>query len=188
MAGQAKYTGTAADVTYNSNTINIWEITNLPLALGTEDFAYSNCTVPLLSADGAVSDYIQLTNFGFTIPDDAQITGIIVNVYRYAANGFITDNSVKIMKGGTAVGTDQSVGAVWATTDEIGTLGSATNLWGTTWTAADIKDSGFGVQIQVVNTAWDSSVDAAFIDAVQISVAYFQEDGVKRIISRMREL
>ena len=91
------------------------------------------------------SAQLQWTGFGFSVPSDATIDGIVFEVYRSStAPAFSTDTLVKLLKAGTAVGTDKANSG--ALTTGIATYGSSTDLWGTTWTPTDINDANFGAQ------------------------------------------
>lgn len=55
------------------------------------------------------------------------------------------DNSVRLVRGGAVVGNDlANTLSPWNTVDTYTSYGSALNLWGTTWTVADINASNFG--------------------------------------------
>jgi hypothetical protein len=98
------------------------------------------------------SYYIVGQGFGFSIPTGATINGIVVTlqVRNYDAQGAgnaARDYIIKIVKNNTITGTDKSTLAP-ITPDATfvnRTYGSSTDLWGETWTAADINNSNFGV-------------------------------------------
>ncbi len=50
--------------------------------------------------------------------------------------------------------------------------GSASNLWGTNWSPADINNAGFGVALSVTNNAGNFTSRTATVDYIQISVTY----------------
>lgn len=55
------------------------------------------------------------------------------------------DNSVRLVKAGSIVGSDLAYTvAPWNTVDTYTSYGSSSNLWGTTWTVADVNLSSFG--------------------------------------------
>ena len=88
--------------------------------------------------------------FGFSIPAGATILGIQVSFTNHqslAPSGhFLTNtDTVQMCKLGAAVGTGHGPSAtLWQTYPQIEVYGSSTDLWGTTWTAADINNAGFG--------------------------------------------
>ena len=63
----------------------------------------------------------------------------------------IYDNSVKIIKGGSISGDEQAIVTVLPTdTDDVITYGTGTtDLWGLSWTRADVVASTFGVAFKV---------------------------------------
>ena len=98
--------------------------------------------------DGS-THYLKATGFDFSsVPDTATIDGIQVEIQRYKSGngGDIKDAVVQLLKAGSTVGNSKAdtVNA-WPTTDTWKTYGGSSDLWGTTWTASDIKNSNFGV-------------------------------------------
>lgn len=90
----------------------------------------------------AQSHYIKGTNFGFTatdIPAGATINGIEFRMTRKSNTGTSTDASMKVVKGGTISGTDQSKGAAWPNgVDEQKLFGGVAELFDLTWLQTDI--------------------------------------------------
>lgn len=121
------------------------------------------------SPGGNPTQYLKATNFGFTLPATAVIIGISADVERLSAAGTVFDASVRIVKGGVATGTEHAnpPSSFWPDADAIATYGGAADLWGTTWTAADINGSGFGVAVSGTD-----SFDVAAIDHITITVTY----------------
>lgn len=148
----------------SDNTLGAVAITNASNAqLSDNSYATS---VLLLSQ---ISNYLKVTNFNFTIPTDATITGITVSVERSSTvlNG-THDSSVKLVKGGTISGNDKASATQWPTSDGTATYGSATDLWGLSLTPADINSSGFGVVVAAVADL----ASTAQVDYVTITVDY----------------
>ncbi|MBP9850695.1 MAG: hypothetical protein KBC47_03310 [Candidatus Peribacteraceae bacterium] len=95
-----------------------------------------------------ISQYLKATNFGFSIPDGAQIDGIIANVERIQCSdrGAMVDSTVKLVKSGSISGDNKADTVTqWSTADK--QYGGSTDLWGNTWTAADINSTNFGIAI-----------------------------------------
>ena len=118
-----------------------------------------------------VTERLDNTNFGFAIPADATIDGIEVSVDRYMDAGGATDYFIKLFKAGTLVGNNKSTGAVWpaSDTDTYVTYGGPTDLWGTTWTEADIENTNFGVALCAQATVVRTDVH---VDHITITVYY----------------
>lgn len=136
MARPIKIAGTGADdATVGSIT---WSNTsNITLA----DDTYATAAV----TEDATSHYLKATNFGFAIPTWETINGIIVEIEQKSSGSGLTENSIKIVKGGTISGNEKSTSATISTTEKYVTYGGVADLWGLTWTPADINDSTFGV-------------------------------------------
>jgi hypothetical protein len=93
------------------------------------------------------SDQLKLTNFGFNIPTGATINGITVTLVTTGSSDPINQPGIQLTKdGSTAVGTAPTTFTQWSTGSVV--IGGATNVWGTTWTAADLNSSNFGLLIQ----------------------------------------
>lgn len=117
-----------------------------------------------------ISNYLKATNFGFTIPLDASISGILVEVERSStALSAVIDNAVRIVKGGVIGNTDKSLAPTWPTSDAYASYGGSADLWGETWTPADINLSTFGVAISAIASLLAAT---AQIDHVRITVYY----------------
>ncbi|HUM47290.1 MAG TPA: T9SS type A sorting domain-containing protein [Chitinophagales bacterium] len=117
--------------------------------------------------------------YGFTIPSTSTIEGILVEVEKKASGGsMVQDNGVKLLKAGTTVGTSQATADNWPFTDTYFSYGSATDLWGTTWTADEVNDSAFGLAIATISYTCfgNGSPVISYIDNVLITV-FFKDIG-----------
>jgi hypothetical protein len=94
---------------------------------------------------GQSSEYLKATVFGFTIPPGATILGILLEIERQGASS--TDARVRLVKGNVVQTTDKASGTAWLPFDQIASYGGSTDLWGNTWTDADINGTGFGAVI-----------------------------------------
>lgn len=129
---------------------------------------------------GQIGEYLKCTNFGFSIPAGATIDGITVDVeLRSSQVNRVVDNAVRIVKGGTIGSTDRSSGTNWPTTETTRSYGSTSDLWGESWTVADINASTFGFAISPSSTGAGSR--NAEIDHVQITIEYTAGGGVTPI-------
>jgi hypothetical protein len=121
-----------------------------------------------VSPAGSPTECLKATDYGFNIPDPAEIKGIEVSIERHSSMaGTIKDASVKIVKGGTITGTEHADPATWPTSDAVATYGGSADLWGTTWTPTDINSSGFGASISAVD-----NINTASVDVIQITVFF----------------
>ncbi|HEY6339344.1 MAG TPA: hypothetical protein VIW68_12695 [Candidatus Sulfotelmatobacter sp.] len=118
----------------------------------------------------SLGDALQATGYGFAIPGGASIRGIVVTAYVAGSPGTVRDSQVFLVKtGGTIVGTNHAGGSNWGSFIAPRIYGAANDLWGTTWTPADINAAGFGVLIGP--TAGGGGATAQ-IDYISITVYY----------------
>lgn len=118
------------------------------------------------------SNYLKITQFGFSVPTGAVIQGISFSVTRSttAAKGNrTTDNSVRVVKGGVIGSTDRANVNNWGTTPV--TYGSSSDLWGDTWTPGDINATGFGIAISGKSTG-TNAVNGTISAFVTATVTY----------------
>ncbi len=116
---------------------------------------------------GGFTNYLEANNFNLGIPTSAIIDGIEVAIEKRSVGGTVVDGRVRIVKGGVVGATDRSNGAFWATVDTVVTYGGSSDLWGETWTAADVNAGSFGVAISATD-----NVDTAAIDHITMKVYY----------------
>nr|BAL59542.1 hypothetical protein HGMM_OP4C178 [Candidatus Acetothermum autotrophicum] len=137
--------------------------TNPSNAVGTSDNVCAERT-------GSAGGSLDLTGFGFTIPDAAVIQGITVEV-DMAATSSNEGVRVRLLKGSSPTTNFQDINGVAGQTDcstsAFRTVGSPTDLWGETWTAADINNVNFGVRLSKLGSS-----NTAYVDAVRITVEY----------------
>lgn len=140
----------------------------------------SNATA---SVGGGVSThYLKATNFGFSIPSGATIDGIVAEAKKaeVLSTDDIFDSRVRIVKGGTVGSTDKSSGAEWPTALAYTTYGGAADLWGETWSHADVNASDFGFVIACTSTGAGS----AQVDHMRITVYYTPAGGSLPVFQR----
>ena len=141
----------------------------------TEGNPYATATnVPI---NGGATHYLQGTDYGFAIPDGAIINGITVVIGRYStglSSPYLRDNVVRLIKGGTVVGTNKAATTTdWPTTLQTATYGGTSDNWGTTWTAAEINAANFGVALSAINNQTQAGrTRNGYVDYMQISVTY----------------
>lgn len=119
----------------------------------------SNCTGGVIAGSWA-----HFTFPPFTLPTSATVVGILLRVKYKSPSG---SNTVQLTDGGTLVGSSTSIASVSGSSGCAGTtftsVGSDTDMWGSTLSAADVAAGAVGVRLtQNANT-----VD---IDAVELTV------------------
>lgn len=142
----------------------------------------------IVDTDTALSNYLKATNFSFTVPSMATIDGIeVIFGDRGSVNVGLVDSAIRIVKGGVIGSTNNSQGAAWpdASSLETVTIGSSTDLWGETWTPADINSSSFGVVIALQGNVNPSD---AIIDYIRIRVYYSLPPGVEAAFASTLEV
>lgn len=145
-------------------------VTWLSFNITASDDSYATASM----TSGQVSHYLVATGYNFSIPAGAIILGIQPKIERShtnVANGQINDSKVRIVKGGVIGTTDRADTTNWSGSDTTITYGSSTDLWGLTWTAADINANNFGFAISVVFPG-GIGVDVPQVDYMPITVFY----------------
>ncbi len=120
------------------------------------------------------SNYLEGTQYGFIIPADAAILGIEVKINRmFSGHPNAYDNMVSMVKGGAIVGDNKAITtAAWPTILTVATYGGASDLWGTTWSSADINSPDFGVALAANRDNNGNPTTDASVDTMQITIYY----------------
>ena len=166
-----KFAGTAAIVDRDSKPG--WDNPDYAKAA---DASYA---VSKTSIKNTYSDWLLLTNFGFTssdIPSGSTIDGIEFAINRRCDTPNIIKDSGLYLYDAVAVGNNLASATKWPT-DAGGieaTYGGSTNMCGTSLTQADIVASTFGVMLSVACGA--SEVASGYVDYIKIRV-YYTEGG-----------
>ncbi len=149
-----------------------------PLTAGTS--SGTNWTTPgnTAASDDAYAIYnsttqddLILTNFGFSIPAGSTINGISV---EREGNGSANPPAGRRYRMGLTKDATNLAGVRKAdlnlpkNTDDTVTIGGASDLWGSSWSAEDINSSNFGVLISDNNT----SADTLNFDLIRVTVDY----------------
>lgn len=120
-----------------------------------------------------ITNYLKVTNFGFTIPIHSKIDGITLEIERNSTIlNSVTDSTIRLVLPSGAFGsTNKSAGATWPNADAYATFGSSTDLWSETLRPIDVNDKNFGVAISGAATLFAGT---AQIDHVRITINYTQ--------------
>ena len=132
----------------------------------------------LVSTLGTVTtEYLAVSNFGFSIPATNTICGISATIYRantslISLGGSIADNSVMLTTAGALTGSDRASGTNWPnTTITAANYGSSSDLWGTTVLPTDINNAGFGIGVSAnIKTTSLGVIPIAAIDQITLTV------------------
>ena len=78
---------------------------------------------------------------------------------------------MQLTNNGSPVGTNKAAIGLWnSNTEETFTYGSSSDLWGTTWTPADINNANFGVYFKARDSGLNFAV--ASVDFISVKVYY----------------
>lgn len=145
-----------------------------------DDATYATCTVTATVVD-AMTDNLQITDFGFSGLSGQLMTGYEVVIDRHSADtDTVVDLEVKLLSGGSAVGDNKAAGGFWPTSDATHTYGAEGDTWGVDLTGDEVMDSSFGVQISALVTAVIPPTNIAFIDQITMKV-FFEPAGGPQI-------
>ena len=140
----------------------------------TDDTDFS---IVLIAKGVTYSDWLRLTNFFTTgdIPAGATINGIEVQYKRLASvASWVNDSMLKLRKTSGQVGDNKASATPWAVSKETVTYpatGGETDTWNSGLTAADLVDSGFGIDLSALNNDTEN-IRSATIYFCQIRVYY----------------
>jgi hypothetical protein len=175
-----KYAGTAANVDRDGKAD--W---NNPDNAKADDANKSSTN----NIKNTYSDWLRLTNFGFSsadIPDGSTINGIEFVIKRSVSNDPTytrTDHALYLYDDG-AVGNNMASGTNWPVSPEAeATYGGATDMCGTSLTQADIVTSTFGIQLSVYSNNSSGSVFA--VNSIKIRVYYTEGGGATSLPTRL---
>ena len=138
--------------------------------------ASDNSDASVAFSGSGISHYLKATNFGFSIPSDSTIDGIVVEIERAASTtNRISDSRVRIVKGGTIGSTDKAATSTYyPTSDAYASYGGNSDLWGETWSYTDINATNFGVVLSCGNIV---GTQTGYVDHIRITVYYTEGGG-----------
>jgi hypothetical protein len=115
------------------------------------------------------SNWLRTNSYGLAIPANAVIKGIEVSVLAEGQGGVGNYlDKINLVRAGVVESTGKSDATKLSSSFSWHTYGGPTDLWGGSWTAADVNDYGFGaaVSVRFANGTGDNAyvdVDTAFI-------------------------
>lgn len=117
------------------------------------------------------SYFIDITNFGFDIPANSTILGVLATITRYSSSTTALDDTVQLVVGGLGTGDNKSLlTALPTVVDSTNTYGSLTDIWGTTIGVDDVNASNFGLRYACkINGVGSDTVN---LGSVHLQVAY----------------
>jgi hypothetical protein len=110
---------------------------------------YGSHTYTDYAVSPTTTHYLKATDFGFSIPVGATITGIELGIKRWVDydddwGDWARDSRVRLVKGGTVQATDKASSDYWPNVEVEKSYGGQYDLWGSAWTPADVNATNFG--------------------------------------------
>jgi hypothetical protein len=118
------------------------------------------------------SEYLKATGFGFNIPSNATILGVLLKKTGYFSGSGAGTSSAKLVVGGSVSGNNRDL--------NFGSLGAyisgdTTDLWGNTLTPSIVNNSNFGVALYTVLTSATNAY--VNVDGIELSIFYTVPSG-----------
>lgn len=161
-----KYAGAVVD----NATVGTVTWTNPNNASGTTNGVYA--TAANLAA--SQSHYLYATNYGFNIPTNATINGVVVAPTRKASattGGGLLDFSVVLIVNGVLSSSNLATATTYTTSDVTENHGSPTQLWGFALNPSSVNSSRFGAAFSCQKINSGGALTAS-VDAMEIVVYY----------------
>lgn len=121
---------------------------------------------------GTLTDYIQVKNFGLSVPSGVTIDGVQIAVNwqgQYAGTGVIANAALFYQ--GTILGQVKSPGLQNSQSATTAIQGAGSDPWGAILTPSIVNDSTFGFGIQIL-TEESGGSDRSFLNSFTITVYY----------------
>lgn len=143
-------------------------------------------------ATDSTSDYLIVDNFNFRIPTDATIDGIEVSVHVYSSDRWpetgipdlysVTWKIQLVKEDGSIVAENKAVDTAYygGLSPALFVYGDSTDLWGETWTPANINDNQFGVAYAIRNNCVLGYCPTTFANYILVTVYYTAQQGIKK--------
>ena len=110
-----------------------------------------------------------LNVYNFSAGVSGTINGIEVRVEKKRSGSFFYTEHLYLMDDTVTKGNDKSDGENWSTTEAFQSFGGPTDLWGTSWSAAQVRASTFGC---CVSGETGSSPSMGYVDCMQVKIYY----------------
>ncbi|MEO6167862.1 MAG: T9SS type A sorting domain-containing protein [Chitinophagales bacterium] len=111
------------------------------------------------------------SDFGFNLPATSTVNGIALQINRKAdIVHAVKDSVIQLMKGYVPVGEKKKSNSFWPGIAHNKSYGGPTDLWGTTWTPAEINSGDFQVWLKAYNIT--EGYPTASVDFFRVTVFY----------------
>lgn len=133
----------------------------------------------LASLFNKTTDYLQVKDFGFNIPTAASICGIEAQIVKSADDidiliigAWVKDYNVRIIKNNSLAGNNKADGTEWPSSSTTANYGGVNDLWGTTWTPAEVNSNDFGLSIAAEIKTGIGLLPVVKVDYIGLTVHY----------------
>lgn len=130
--------------------------------------------------DGERSNYLQGFGYGFSLPSNAIIQGIVAQITHKASvansNNNVNDAIVGLIKGGVVSGNNYASASRWTT--GVGTIvygTGATDLWGLSLQPSDVNATNFGLALQAQVNEKTGTITGS-VDSFTLQIYYTVTD------------
>jgi len=125
------------------------------------------------------TDYLQVKDFGFNIPTAASICGIEAQIVKSADDidilligAWVKDYNVRIIKNNALAGSNKANSTEWPSSPATATYGGVNDLWGTTWSPAEVNSSNFGLSLAAEIKTGIGLLPVVKVDYISLTVYY----------------
>lgn len=174
--GQCLTTGSIPGTLFSSESIHNSLAFSAAVNAAHADISFASAQ-PLVALQGEErTQYLKATGFHCSIPANAIICGVTVHVRKRASgvssSTTITDEDIRLVKGGTLTGLNKRSEAHWAPEFVTESYSGDAAYWGTTLTPAEVNDPRFGVALSARLSSSVAAFPRVEIDQVSIEVQY----------------
>lgn len=141
------------------------------------DQSYATIGQLLGILSSVTTDNLTVSGFGLSVPASASICGIKVDVQKSALGlligSSVKDNVVQLVKSDIIKSANRASSSDWTGAESYTSYGGSNDLWGTTWTPADINSPDFGISISAkLSSGLAALLLTAQVDHIRITVYY----------------
>jgi hypothetical protein len=130
--------------------------------------------------DYTMTDYLNTNSFGFNIPTNATINGVVLTAAEYASskttNEYVTDAVVSLVSsGGQLCGSGAALvspGSKWNDTRSFQTRGSPMSTWGCPLTPQMVDSVYFGISYSAMIFSENGGMVTAHVDWIGLTIYY----------------
>jgi len=136
----------------------------------------------ITGTDGGTSKYLYATNFGFSIPSNSVINGVLVEIEKKGSSiDGLSDKIVQLRWNSVNQGNNKYISGDWSLTEAYVSYGSSSDLWGlsTYLTPTIVNLSTFGVALQVNIAGYAYPM----VDHIRITVFYTEGSVVSAAVA-----